>query len=145
MRRIVADTGPLITLEKLPDGYAFIRLLYDRIVVPAAVLKELVAGQFTDAAAYVSHYGIGDLLEVSRSVEVPAGLSHLDAGEREAISLALHSDAVRRALAPALCHSAAIVANTGVRLCTHVDDVMNPRGIPRFKSIFQSDLPTSLF
>ena len=26
-RRIVSDTGPLITLEKLPNGYQFIRTI----------------------------------------------------------------------------------------------------------------------
>lgn len=40
-RRIVSDTGLLISLEKLSDGYRFIRLLYDRILIPAAVLHEL--------------------------------------------------------------------------------------------------------
>jgi len=33
-RETVSDTGPLITLEKLSDGYRFIRLLYDKIIIP---------------------------------------------------------------------------------------------------------------
>jgi hypothetical protein len=33
-RKTASDTGPLITLEKLSDGYRFIRLLYDRIIIP---------------------------------------------------------------------------------------------------------------
>ena len=41
-RQIVSDTGLLITLEKLPDGYQFIRKLYDTIIIPPTVLTELV-------------------------------------------------------------------------------------------------------
>ena len=37
-REIVSDTGPLITLEKLSDGYGFICLFYDKIVISQAVL-----------------------------------------------------------------------------------------------------------
>ena len=62
-RETASDTGPLITLEKLSDGYRFIRLLYDRIVVPRAVLAELAQGQFVSREAYLEHYGIEDLLE----------------------------------------------------------------------------------
>lgn len=57
-RRVGSDTGPLITLEKLPDGYRFIRRLYDKIVIPPAVLEELVQGQFASAEAYFAHYGM---------------------------------------------------------------------------------------
>ncbi len=31
MRFIVSDTGPLITLEKLNDGFKFIKKLYQKI------------------------------------------------------------------------------------------------------------------
>lgn len=61
-RRIASDTGPLITLEKLSNGYRFIRLLYDKILIPRVVLEELVQGQFLDSRAYIEHYGIADLL-----------------------------------------------------------------------------------
>ena len=37
--RIVSNTGPLITLEKLPDGFAFIRSLYEHILVPRQVIE----------------------------------------------------------------------------------------------------------
>lgn len=90
-RETASDTGPLITLEKLSDGYRFIRLLYDKIVIPPAVLDELAQGQFLSHQAYVEHYGIEDLLEVVEprgGLEVP-GVELLDIGEREAIQIAL--------------------------------------------------------
>ena len=36
-RIVVSDTGPLISLEKLTDGFEFIRLLYDTILISATV------------------------------------------------------------------------------------------------------------
>lgn len=90
-RETASDTGPLITLEKLSDGYRFIRLLYDRILIPCTVLDELVQGQFLSHQAYLEHYGIEDLLEVVETrgdLEVP-GVELLDAGERGAIQTAL--------------------------------------------------------
>lgn len=44
MKCVVSDTGPLISLEKLEDGYLFMRQLYDRMLVPPAVMKELLQG-----------------------------------------------------------------------------------------------------
>jgi predicted nucleic acid-binding protein len=90
-RETVSDTGPLITLEKLSAGYRFIRLLYDKIIIPPTVLDELAQGQFVSPQAYLIHYGIEDLLDV---VEAPGdrmqpGSELLDVGEREAIQLAL--------------------------------------------------------
>ena len=90
-REIASDTGPLITLEKLSDGYRFIRLLYDRIIIPRTVLDELAQGQFVSPQAYLEHYGIEDLLEVAETrgdLEVP-GVELLDVGERGAIQTAL--------------------------------------------------------
>jgi predicted nucleic acid-binding protein len=90
-RETVSDTGPLITLEKLSDGYRFIRLLYDKIIVPRAVLDELAEGQFATSQAYLEHYGIMELVEVVElrgDLEVP-GAELLDAGERAAIQSAL--------------------------------------------------------
>jgi predicted nucleic acid-binding protein len=89
-RETASDTGPLITLEKLSDGYRFIRLLYDKIVIPRTVLEELVQGQFLSTQAYLEHYGIEDLLEIVETpggLEVP-GVELLDAGERGAIQIA---------------------------------------------------------
>lgn len=89
-RKIVSDTGPLITLEKLEDGYGFIRRLYDSILVPPSVLDELYQGQFLSADAYLAHYGVADLIEVVhvRIEGVVPGTEILDPGERDAIGLA---------------------------------------------------------
>ena len=46
MRQIVSNTGPLISLEKLNQGYDFIRCLYEKLIIPSAVLDEVAAGQF---------------------------------------------------------------------------------------------------
>lgn len=90
-REIASDTGPLITLEKLSDGYLFIRLLYDKILISRAVLEELAQGQFPNSQAYLEHYGITDLVEVvqARSDLEASGVELLDAGEREVIQVAL--------------------------------------------------------
>jgi predicted nucleic acid-binding protein len=89
-RLIISNTGPLITLEKMTDGYVFIRKLYDNILIPPTVLEELFQGQFVSAEAYLQHYAVADLLEV---VEVRQNsspeLEPLDIGEQEAIQLAL--------------------------------------------------------
>jgi len=63
-RRIVSNTGPLISLEKLQQGYDFIRQLYDTIIIPPSVLDEVAEGQVVTPQAYVQHYGIVDLIEV---------------------------------------------------------------------------------
>ena len=73
MRRIVSDTGPLISLEKLTDGFRFIRTLYDQIIVPPAVLEE-VAFHEDHPGAYLERHGIVDLVEVRavpEKVKVP--------------------------------------------------------------------------
>src|ERR671923_916366 len=56
--------GPLISLEKLRQGYDFIRQLYDTIIIPPGVLDEVAEGQFATPHAYLQHYGIVDLIEV---------------------------------------------------------------------------------
>lgn len=89
-RRIVSDTGPLISLEKLTDGYAFIRRLYDDIVVPGAVLEEVAHG-YDAPSDYIEAYGLEDLLTVRTA---PAGpelpeSTRLHEGETQAIRLAL--------------------------------------------------------
>ena len=94
-RQIVCDTGPLISLEKITGGYRFIGRLYDRLVVPPAVMDELVAGQFETGEAYLRHFDAEDLIVVkplvapSSTEEIEDKTEHLDKGEREAIRLAL--------------------------------------------------------
>jgi predicted nucleic acid-binding protein len=89
-RRIVSNTGPLISLEKLRQGYDFIRQLYDTIIIPPGVLDEVAEGQFIPRQAYVQHYGIVDLIEVrtvSQSERLPE-VTRLHVGEAQAIQLA---------------------------------------------------------
>ena len=91
MRQIVSNTGPLISLEKLSQGYEFIRQLYDKLIIAPVVLDEVAAGQFATPEAYLQHYGISDLIEV-RTVAQPHGLpeaERLHEGETQAIQLAL--------------------------------------------------------
>jgi predicted nucleic acid-binding protein len=94
LRRIVSDTGPLISLEKISGGYRFVRRLYDRLLVPPAVLYELAAGAFESEAAYLRHYEIGDLIEVRAPTQPESKeefTRRLDEGERQAIRLALET------------------------------------------------------
>ena len=91
VRRIVSNTGPLISLEKLNHGYDFIRQLYEKVIIPPAVLDEVVQGQFENPAAYLRYYGIMDLVEisvVSKRYNFP-GMERLHEGEKQAIQLAL--------------------------------------------------------
>lgn len=55
------------------------------------MLSELAQGQFESADAYLTHYGVADLLEVKdvASSSVQADAEHLDEGESEAIQLAV--------------------------------------------------------
>jgi predicted nucleic acid-binding protein len=87
VRQIVSDTGPLISLEKLSQGYDFIRQLYDKLIIAPAVLEEVAAGQFATPEEYLQHYGISDLIEV-RMVSQPHKLpeaERLHEGETQAI------------------------------------------------------------
>jgi predicted nucleic acid-binding protein len=91
VRQIVSNTGPLISLEKLNQGYPFIRRLYDKVIVAPAVLEETAVGQFATPEGYLLHYGISDLIEV-RTVSQPHVLpeaERLHEGETQAIQLAL--------------------------------------------------------
>ena len=93
MKRIVSDTSPLISLEKIDGGYKLFRQLYDKVLVPPAVLRELAAGPFESEEAYLSHFGIDDLLQVETPEHSEREeTEHLDPGEREAIALALEFD-----------------------------------------------------
>ncbi len=64
---IVSDTGPLITLEKLSDGYSFIRKLYKKILISTTVMDELAQGSFENIQAYLNHFAVDDLLEIRKA------------------------------------------------------------------------------
>jgi len=89
-KRIVSDTGPIISLEKLSNGFEFIRKLYDKIIIPQAVLSELSADSFEYPAEYLDFYSIKDLRMVRhvREISELAEIQRLDEGEKQAISLA---------------------------------------------------------
>ena len=95
LREAVNDEGPLITLEKLPDGFSFIRTLYRRIIVPPAIIEEVERGdQIGEGVPYAEHYGVDDLLDVrvpTRPIRLP-GAERLQEGETQAICLALELD-----------------------------------------------------
>ena len=89
--RAVSDTGPLISLEKLTDGFLFMRQRYDVLVVPPAVLDEL-SFRYDSHEAYLQHYGLLDLVVVQTppaDVVLPQHAEDLHRGETEAIRLAL--------------------------------------------------------
>ncbi len=90
MKGIISDTGALISLEKMRDGYALIQRLYQQLIVPPQVLKE-VSFHFPNTKAYLKRYGIEHFVEVKtpRSMAEVPGIERLDLGEIEAISLAL--------------------------------------------------------
>jgi predicted nucleic acid-binding protein len=90
VRCIVSNTGPLISLEKLRQGYDFIRQLYDTIIIPPGVPDEVTEGQFATPHAYLQHYGIVDVIEVhsvARHEQLPEA-ARLHGGEVQAIQLA---------------------------------------------------------
>jgi predicted nucleic acid-binding protein len=94
MRFIVSDTGPLISLERLPDGYTFIQRLYDQVLVPPMVMEELLQGLAVDRDTYLQHYGIAGFLEVvspGKALVLP-GMERLHGGENQAIQLALERE-----------------------------------------------------
>jgi predicted nucleic acid-binding protein len=84
---VVADTSPInyLVLTQLQD---LLPRLFDRLLIPEAVRRELQAGgtpepvrQFIDTPPA--------WLEVRSAGTIPATLAHLDSGEREALALAL--------------------------------------------------------
>ena len=91
VRQIVSNTGPLISLEKLDQGYDFIHCLYDKLIIPPAVLEEVAEGLFANPQDYLQYHNITDLIEV-RPVSNPPALpeaERLHDGESQAIQLAL--------------------------------------------------------
>lgn len=89
-RIIVSDAGPIITLEKLTNGFDFIRLLFDELLVPPTVLIELSQGQFQFGDEYLERFQVADLIrivECKKIIDLP-DIQRLDQGEMEAITLA---------------------------------------------------------
>jgi|GEM_PF-684750 len=82
---VVCDTGALISLEKLDNGFSFIRKLYDKLIVPKAVFSEYLVGG--DLTALVKS-GFIEVVDSPVIHHFP-GIERLHQGEIEAISVAL--------------------------------------------------------
>jgi len=91
MAAVVSNTGPLISLEKLRDGFNFIRKLYDKIIIPPAVLQEISQGNYSNPLDYLRHFDIENLIEVRavKNISAIPEIERLDEGEKQAISLAI--------------------------------------------------------
>ena len=91
MQQIVSNTGPLISLEKLNQGYDFIRCLYEKLIIPPAVLDEVAEGHFVDPQDYLHYYNIIDLIEIRSVSQTPviSEAERLHDGETQAIQLVL--------------------------------------------------------
>lgn len=89
---VVSDTSPLnyLILIELPD---ILPKLFDRILIPEAVRRELLSPAAPDAVKRFLA-AAPDWLEARPSPDVDPALRQLDSGEREAISLAVASSAV---------------------------------------------------
>src|SRR5713226_8268900 len=92
---VVADTSPLNYLVRINCQHV-LRVLYERILVPTAVVKELDhAGTPSIVLAWLRD--LPEWIAVRETLSPPdASLARLDPGEREAIQLAQeeHADLV---------------------------------------------------
>jgi predicted nucleic acid-binding protein len=90
---VVSDTGPLISLETIPDGFAFLRKMADRVLIPRAVLLEVDAKR-TAPASFLRLHHLTDLVEVISGIDasrltIMPGARPLHQGELEALALAM--------------------------------------------------------
>lgn len=93
---LVSDTGPLISLEKLPRGFEWVCSLLDQLLVPSAVRDEFAA-PYGGRTQCLEKTGLRDLVVVRNPG--PDALAHpefdedvLDEGEQQAIALAVELD-----------------------------------------------------
>lgn len=87
MRDYVSDTGPLISFERIPDGFSLLRRLAHTITIPNPVYEELRVG-LPIGTDYLAHHGIADFVEVVQVVQMLPETEGLHEGERHAITLA---------------------------------------------------------
>jgi predicted nucleic acid-binding protein len=89
---VVSDTSPLNYLVLIKQ-INILAMLYGRVFIPQSVSEELNAPE-TPEPVRAWRTGLPDWVEVSPEQPAPdMGLSYLHAGERDAISLALHTRA----------------------------------------------------
>jgi len=87
MRNYVSDAGPLISFERIPEGFSLLRRLARAVVIPQQVYEELAAG-IPLGHDYLAHFGIADFVEVVRAPGPLPGTGNLHDGECYAIALA---------------------------------------------------------
>lgn len=84
---VVSDTSPINYLV-LIEFHDLLPKLFERILIPEAVRRELQAGETPDPVRqFVA--AAPSWLEVRSAPDVPSTLLHLDSGEGEALALAL--------------------------------------------------------
>ncbi len=84
---IVSNTGPFITLERLPNGFSLLWRLYDQVLIPPEVLGELAEGMTPEQ--YLATHDLKGFVVVEAVDFSDPDLEPLDLGERAAIALAL--------------------------------------------------------
>ncbi len=121
---VVSDTSPLNYLI-LIEQINLLPQLYSRVLIPASVYEELNAPETPDLVR-TWRASLPDWLEVSPDLAAPdPDLSHLHAGERDAISLALRvkADAViideRRGREEAEKRGLRVIGTLGVLAAAH--------------------------
>lgn len=87
---IVADAGPLITLEKVRGGFSVLPALFGRLIVPWQVLEEVEVSRIHPGeAAYLAALGLPvEVADPGELLAVPSRLT-VDLGERAAVTLAV--------------------------------------------------------
>jgi hypothetical protein len=66
---VISDTGPLISLEKISGGFAFLRKMANHVFIPEAVLLEAGA-KSRNPEEYLLDHGIADLTEIVRGIDI---------------------------------------------------------------------------
>jgi hypothetical protein len=90
---VVANAGPLIALAQI-GHFSFLQLLYGELHIPPAVREEVVAsGRGRPGAAEVGAANWIHVVEVRDTTAVVLLRDRLDAGESEAIVLAMEMNA----------------------------------------------------
>ncbi|MBI5595773.1 MAG: hypothetical protein HY928_06755 [Elusimicrobia bacterium] len=86
---VVADAGPLITLEKVRGGFGILPGLFGRLVVPRPVMDELALSRVHPGeAAFTAALGLPvDVVDPGELLVPPPDLS-IDRGELAAVSVA---------------------------------------------------------
>jgi len=92
-RIVISDATPIIALEKIENGFAFIKKVYDKILVPRQVLEE-ISYKETSERMYLFKNNIYKFLEEKNPVNISIfnGSQFLDDGEKYAIALAVEEN-----------------------------------------------------